>query len=97
MKKLLILAVVAMTTAATAGCRCGPLRLWWQCIHADQCVETCDPCGSACTSSPCGSACMSGPYESGPITSGPYIDGGTYVTPPPSTVPGTIIPGPIGP
>ena len=72
MKKILILAALAIVAPAGMGCQCGPIR-GWLCRGYDakcnnQCVETCSPCGDTCGVGPTfGEVVPGATYIPGPI------------------------------
>jgi len=90
MKKLLILAALALVTAASTGCTCGPLRRAW-CSDFDADCNACNVCA------PCGGVPAMGGCDScaaGPVIGGGGVIGGPGVIMGPSNIPGTM-PGPV--
>ena len=55
MKKLLILAAVAILTPGAIGCQCGPLRNWLCDGYEARCSQSCTPCMPECN--PCPAQC----------------------------------------
>jgi hypothetical protein len=74
MRKLLILAAVAIVAPAGIGCQCGPVRGWlcrgYDAKCGNHCVETCDPCmSSGCGTGPSfGEVVPGATYIPGPVT-----------------------------
>jgi len=84
MKKLLVLTVVVMLTAATAGCRYDWFRRGAVCPVAAPELTVCDPCIPCDPCTPC-DPCL--PQSScDPCAPGPY-----------TTSPEVVMPGPVGP
>jgi hypothetical protein len=72
MRKLLILAAVAILAPAGMGCQCGPIRGWlckgYDAKCGNHCVETCDPCMGGSIG-----GCNAGP------SFGEVVPGATYI------------------
>ena len=77
MKKLLILAAVAIVTPGAIGCQCGPLRNWLCDGYEARCRQQCSPCYSSCD--PCAGGGVINPAP----TYGEIV--------PPGMVPGPIV------
>lgn len=80
MRKLLILAAVAIVAPTGMGCQCGPVRNWLCRNHdaecGNHCIQTCDPCMSS------GGGCNSGPMLGTPVGTpsfGEVVPGATYI------------------
>jgi hypothetical protein len=83
MKRLIILAAVALLTASATGCECGVGN--WGLCRARRCntcspCDTCNPCASRgvmMPSSGCGCGCGSGAVDGVPVVPAPIINAPT--------------------